>query len=294
MKNGKAGMPAMTLTTGRRIMLMLCVTVLFYVITALALELIRNGFGAENVRALRISAVLQDLLMFVLPAVIVAILLTRLPARLLCVDTLPRPRAVLYAMLTMAVSVPAMNWIIAANAQLPLPEGIAETLRQAEATATRTTELMLGGSDVISLVMSLLIVAVLAGFSEELFFRGMMQRVFSGCRMNAGVAIWLTAILFSAMHMQVYGFVPRMLLGAYFGYLLLWSGSLWLPVLMHILNNASFIIARHSALGGNTDFNALGAEGGTLSYVIVGASVALTIVGLVLTRRAAKGRHIAA
>lgn len=294
MKNGKAGMPAMTLTTGRRIMLMLCVTVLFYVITALALELIRNGFGADNVRALRISAVLQDLLMFVLPAVIVAILLTRLPARLLCVDTLPRPRAVLYAMLTMAVSVPAMNWIIAANAQLPLPEGIAETLRQAEATATRTTELMLGGSDVISLVMSLLIVAVLAGFSEELFFRGMMQRVFAGCRMNAGVAIWLTAILFSAMHMQVYGFVPRMLLGAYFGYLLLWSGSLWLPVLMHILNNASFIIARHSALGGNTDFNALGAEGGTLSYVIVGASVALTIVGLVLTRRTAKGRHIAA
>lgn len=294
MKNGKAGMPAMTLTTGRRIMLMLCVTVLFYVITALALELISNGFGAENVRALRISAVLQDLLMFVLPAVIVAILLTRLPARLLCVDTLPRPRAVLYAMLTMAVSVPAMNWIIAANAQLPLPEGIAETLRQAEATATHTTELMLGGSDVISLVMSLLIIAVLAGFSEELFFRGMMQRVFAGCRMNAGVAIWLTAILFSAMHMQVYGFVPRMLLGAYFGYLLLWSGSLWLPVLMHILNNASFIIARHSALGGNADFNALGAEGGTLSYVIVGASVALTVVCLVLTRRAAKGRHIAA
>lgn len=283
----------MTLTTGRRIMLMLCVTVLFYVITALALELIRNGFGAENVRALRISAVLQDMLMFVLPAVIVAILLTRLPARLLCIDTFPRGRAVLYAMLTMVVSVPAMNWIIAANAQLPLPEGIAETLRQAEATSARITEVMLGGSDVISLVMSLLIVAVLAGFSEELFFRGMLQRVFSSCRMHAGVAIWITAILFSTMHLQVFGFVPRMLLGAFFGYLLLWSGSLWLPVLMHILNNAMYIVSRHMTLGGNGDVANIGAEGDTLSYVFVGASVALTVVGLVLTRRAAKGRHIA-
>ena len=55
--------------------------------------------------------------------------------------------------------------------------------------------------------------------------------------------IWISAILFSAMHMQFYGFVPRLLLGALFGYLLVWSGSIWLPFIGHFINNALAVIA---------------------------------------------------
>ena len=288
MKSNKNTIPALSLTPGRRIMLAACVTVLFYVITGLAVQLMRNGFGADNVRMLRIAAVLQDILLFVLPAVIVAVLLTRLPARFLAVDAAPRGRAVWLAALTMVASIPAMNWLIAANASLPLPEGVAGALRALEETAARSTEMMLGGTDAASLVMNLLIVAILAGFSEELFFRGMLQRLFVGCRWNAGVAVWVAAAVFSAMHMQVFGFVPRLLLGAFFGYLLLWSGSLWLPVLMHVFNNAIYIISRHfpDVFG---YVNGLGADGSEVSYIVVGVSVAVTAIGLVLTRRAAYG-----
>ncbi len=287
MKTNKNMVPTLSLTPGRRLMLAVCVTVLFYVITGLALQLMRGAFGADNVRMLRIAAVMQDMLLFVLPAVIVAVLLTRLPARFLAVDSAPRGRAIWPAALTMIVSIPAMNWMIEANASLPLPEGIAAYLRELEEAAARTTETMLGSADIGSLIMNLLIVAVLAGFSEELFFRGMVQRLFIGCRWHAGVAIWVAAALFSAMHMQVFGFVPRLLLGAYFGYLLLWSGSLWLPVLMHVFNNAIYIVSRHCA--GAADINVLGTEGTAMSYIIIGVSVALTVIGLVLTRRAAKG-----
>lgn len=287
MKTNKNTVPTLSLTPGRRLMLAACVTVLFYVITALALQLMRGAFGADNVRMLRIAAVMQDMLLFVLPAVIVAILLTRLPARFLAVDYAPRGRAICLAALTMIVSIPAMNWVIELNASMPLPEGIASYLHQLEQTAARTTEAMLGATDIGSLVMNLLIVAVLAGFSEELFFRGMVQRLFIGCRWNAVAAIWVAAALFSAMHMQVFGFVPRLLLGAFFGYLLLWSGSLWLPVAMHVLNNAIYIISRHCA--GAADLNLLGTEGTAVSYIIIGVSAALTVIGLVLTRRAAKG-----
>jgi membrane protease YdiL (CAAX protease family) len=58
---------------------------------------------------------------------------------------------------------------------------------------------------------------------------------------NYHVAIWVTAILFSALHMQFYGFLPRMLLGAMFGYVFYWSGSLWLPILGHFINNGSVV-----------------------------------------------------
>ena len=171
---------------------------------------------------------------------------------------------------------------------------------------------MLGGTDIGSLVMNLLIIAVLAGFSEELFFRGMVQRLFVGCRWHAGVAIWVAAALFSAMHMQVFGFVPRLLLGAYFGYLLAQkvvilnlfftqldhtrcdddAFPLWLPIVMHVLNNTIYIISRHCT--GAADINVLGTGDTALSYILVGASVALTAIGLVLTRRAAKTAPVVA
>ena len=54
--------------------------------------------------------------------------------------------------------------------------------------------------------------------------------------------IWTAAILFSAFHLQFYGFFPRMLLGAYFGYLLYWSHSIWLPIFAHFINNAIAVI----------------------------------------------------
>lgn len=81
MKTNKTSVPTLSLTPGRRLMLAVCVTVLFYVVTGLALQLMRGAFGADNIRMLRIAAVMQDMLLFVLPAVIVAVLLTRLPAR---------------------------------------------------------------------------------------------------------------------------------------------------------------------------------------------------------------------
>ena len=60
---------------------------------------------------------------------------------------------------------------------------------------------------------------------------------------NSHWGIWISAILFSALHMQFYGFIPRLLLGVLFGYLLVWSGSMWIPIIAHFFNNAFAIIA---------------------------------------------------
>ena len=59
---------------------------------------------------------------------------------------------------------------------------------------------------------------------------------------NSHLGIWITAILFSALHLQFFGFLPRMLLGALFGYLFQWTGNLWLPIVAHFINNAVGVI----------------------------------------------------
>jgi membrane protease YdiL (CAAX protease family) len=88
-------------------------------------------------------------------------------------------------------------------------------------------------------------IAFLPSIGEELLFRGVIQRIFTNWTRNYHWGIWISALLFSALHMQFYGFIPRMFLGVLFGYLLVWSGSMWLPIIAHFINNAVAVVAMY-------------------------------------------------
>ena len=96
---------------------------------------------------------------------------------------------------------------------------------------------LLAFSDLGQFALGLLVVAVLPAICEELFFRGMIQPLLLRATGSPHRAIWVTAIVFSAIHFQFFGFVPRMLLGALFGYIYYWSGNLRLAMLAHFVNN---------------------------------------------------------
>jgi hypothetical protein len=206
--------------------------------------ILSNGLSAVCKRpesALRISMVLQDIMVFILPAIIMAVVSTRLPAKLLAVDVKPVGTHLILALLTLIVSIPALNSVIAWNESIHLPasmQHIETAMRTLEDNAANVTNSLMAGASVPSLILSILIIGVLAGFSEELFFRGAMQRLVMMSRVNPHVAIWLVAFLFSLLHFQFFGFVPRMLLGAFLGYLLWWTGSFWVPAIVHMFNNA--------------------------------------------------------
>ena len=91
-------------------------------------------------------------------------------------------------------------------------------------------------------LFAFLIIAILPGIGEELVFRGLLQPQLHRATGNAHIAIWISAILFSAIHMQFFGFVPRVLLGALFGYLYLWSGNLIIPMFAHFMNNGFSVL----------------------------------------------------
>jgi hypothetical protein len=149
----------------------------------------------------------------------------------------------------------------------------------------------MSGASISSLIVSILIIAVLAGFSEELFFRGTLQRILSQTNINIHAVVWLVAFIFSAFHLQPFGLIPRMLLGAFLGYLLIWSKSLWLPIIAHIFNNTVVVVSEYyTTNSGQTSY--LDNVGGSLSsvgdYMMVIGSVILTTAGLILLYKATK------
>lgn len=175
-----------------------------------------------------------------------------------------------------------MNYLVEWNKSLELPEFMAayeQQMKNMESMAEAAIRLLIGEYNGGSFLISVLIVGFLAGFSEELFFRAGLQRLLVTAPINRHVAIWITAFVFSAIHFQFYGFVPRLLLGAFFGYLYVWSGSIWLPIFMHALNNTLVVISDfYSATVGHSRFDTIGTEPGTYETLMVITSVLCTVI----------------
>jgi membrane protease YdiL (CAAX protease family) len=91
-------------------------------------------------------------------------------------------------------------------------------------------------------LIGVFVIAFLPAIGEELVFRGMLQPEVFRATGNQHLAIWISAIIFSAFHVQFFGFVPRMLLGALFGYLYVWSGHFLIPVVAHFVNNGFSVL----------------------------------------------------
>lgn len=268
---------------GKRLLLLALTTLVgFLAIAVLSAFLLPGAQGAKAVAMMRIVTVLQDIFVFIVPALVTALIATRQPVRLLALQHMPSPMSCLLAIATLLVASPAMDVVIRLNASVHLPESmqhIEQALRAMEDSAEDTVGLMLGQHTPLNLVVNVLIVGVLAGFSEELFFRGALQRLLGTGVMGRHAAIFTAAIIFSALHMQFFGFVPRMLLGIYFGYLLVWSGSIWLPMIVHAFNNSMFVVMQYATGSGElTDTT------GTSPWLALG-SAALTAAGLWLMWR---------
>lgn len=131
------------------------------------------------------------------------------------------------------------------NANVNFPDfmkGFEQWARGKEDKLAEVTLYLTNFESTTDLIIAFIVIAVLAPVGEELLFRGFLQNEFHRGSGSIHLAIWLSAILFSAIHIQFFGFVPRLLLGALFGYLYYWSGNLWIPILAHFVNNGFTLI----------------------------------------------------
>lgn len=118
-----------------------------------------------------------------------------------------------------------------------LPANMETYFSQKTALTEKTMEMIFNTSSPIQFVAATLVIAFLAGISEEFFFRGCIQNLILEWSKKKHLSIWITAIIFSAVHLDLAGFLPRLLLGAMLGYSYALSSSIWLPISLHTLNN---------------------------------------------------------
>src|SRR5215831_5058327 len=102
----------------------------------------------------------------------------------------------------------------------------------------------------VEIVLIVLAISTAAPFCEEFVFRGIIQNGLT-TRFRPRVALVMTAVLFSAYHLDPVGFVARVELGVLFGALYQRSGTIWPGAMAHAANNlvsaSLFLIAQRVA-----------------------------------------------
>ena len=247
-----------------------------------------------SVNELKWVQLIQTAALFLLPPLLMAFLWAKQPLEWLKLKSETRGNG-LWAIFLMLMALPAINLVGYFNQQMSLPaflEPLEQWMKTAEANAAHLTEQFLSVTTFDGLIINILLMALLPAVAEELTFRGVLQNLFEvkdetlkkkGNRVH--IAIWCSAILFSAIHMQFYGFLPRMLMGALFGYALVWTGSLWIPILMHFTNNAMAVILYFLAIRSGWDMDKVDTIGTNDTLWLGVVSLVLTIIGIYAFRR---------
>ena len=226
-----------------KLLQLIAVFVFVMIATLLVTVLVTTG-DMNDMSNVKVMQLIQSFGLFVIPPFVMASLWSNNAFEFLRLKSTLRWSTVLYVVAFMLVAIPFINMLSWLNQQIVLPASLSEIekmMQSSEVQIAEITEKMLNVSTLGALLFNVFLVAVVPALGEELFFRGTIQRLLSDWK-GALFAIWITAFVFSAIHMQFYGFLPRMLLGAFLGYLLLWSGSLWLPIIAHFVNNSVAVV----------------------------------------------------
>ena len=199
----------------------------------------------EGLAFLKYFQVVQSIGLFVVPPIVLAWFYHGNISEYLLLNKTTSPPSYLYAVLAVLMLIPLINFMGEINSQMKFPEslsGIEDWMRTMEDAAEMMVKKFMKVENISGLFFNIFMIAVLPAIGEELMFRGVIQRIFTNWSRNYHWGIWIAAFLFSAMHMQFYGFLPRMALGAMFGYLLVWSGTMWVPILAHFANNTMGVV----------------------------------------------------
>lgn len=200
----------------------------------------------ETVWQIHLSTFIQSIFVFILPAVLVVSLTQRFPKLFFKLHASSRLLSdIFFGIIVFTVSYAFVSFLTQWNKTIELPEILApieQWMHDMETAAMETTNKLLSGKTVVELIANLFFVAFMAALSEEIFFRGALQQFLHQLTKNGHAAVWLSSFIFSAIHLQFYGFFPRLVLGALLGYLFLYSRNLWIPIIVHFINNASVIV----------------------------------------------------
>lgn len=204
-----------------------------------------TSYSGKDVSFLRYLLIVQDISLLIIPSLIILKLSDNERGIKSAGLRFPSLKdTALIAILTFCMF-PITSFTGEINSALHLPQwlsGIEKWMIDKEKTTDNLIDSLISSGSIWVMIINLVTIAILPAIAEELIFRGVLQKIFGKIFRSDNIAIWFTAFLFSTVHFQFFGFVPRFILGLAFGYLYLWSGTLWVPVIAHFINNAFPVI----------------------------------------------------
>ncbi len=244
-----------------------------------------NLNNPEVILALKITQLFSAIGTFLLPPLIAAYLFSDNVADYIGAAKKISVLQIILAIILLICIQPFVNWMSMVNQGIKMPDWIENMLNSPGGSAQKIGEALMKGNGMMELLLSLVIISIIPAISEELIFRGVIQKLFIDLSRNKHFGIILTAILFSARHMDIAGFLPRFALGAILGYMYLWSGSIYLSIVAHFTNNLLAFLMELGQKNNMLSFNPdhLGIVQG--QEMVLGASVFLTWSLLFLLRK---------
>lgn len=223
---------------------------------------------------MRLVMLINHLFSFIIPASLTAwIAYKNNVFKALRLQKLPKLSLVGLGFLMLAVSIPLVQYAYQVNKMIPLPQWMMDM----ENSTGNILEAIIAKENFYEIIVNVLLIAVIPAIGEEMMFRGIIQQQFGRLLKNEHITVWLSAAFFSAIHMQFQGFLARMILGALLGYLLIWTRSLWVPMIVHFLNNGLQVIAIYAMNIKPSDMQKI-EEGDKMHWTMGLASLMLVIM----------------
>jgi len=241
-----------------------------------------------NIKLLKYIQAIQSIGLFLIPPIVFDFFCYEGENTLIRYSSkFPKLPTIVFVTFAMLSALPIVNLLSTINAEMHLPHalaGLEKMMKDMEAKLGQLTTIFMKADSVGTLFVNLFVMALLPALGEEYMFRGSVQRILSDSVRNKHLGVIFTAIIFSAIHMQFYGFLPRMALGILLGYLFVWSGSIWTSVWAHFLNNgigvlAAFLQGKHSI---GTGIDNVGATKDTTNLLISSLLIFIMVIILII------------
>lgn len=260
---------------------------------ALSTLLIRFGFGLQlseitdlkdihdvnTINALKLVQLINSVALFIIPVFAFAYITQNKTLQYLNLNKSPKITSLVLVFLLMFLLFPFVNWMALINSNMHLPDflsGLEHWMLVKEERADNLSRMMLNAQTFGQFMVNLIIIAIIPAIGEELLFRGVLQRLFSGITKNIHWGIIIAAFVFSAAHLQFFGFLQRFFFGLLFGYLYVMSRSLWVTIFAHFIVNGTvvliyFLIQNDKTIDSASNF-------GSENYLLILGSIVISTI----------------
>lgn len=237
--------------------------------------------STSNLNALKYIQALTSAGMFIYPAWYFCKALHQTPAEFLKLNRKTTLTEIVLSVAIVLAAMPFVSWLVYANSFIQFPASMAQLeqeLKAAEELAAQLTQAFVKADTIDVLWVNIIVVAILPAIGEEFLFRGVLQNFVRLTTGKKHFAVWMIAIVFSAFHGQFYGFIPRLILGAALGYAYLFTGNLWISIVMHFVNNAFAVVSSYTPIKNNLP--TVMQDGYVFESWMINAGSALVAIGL--------------